>query len=600
MRRTFFAGFTATLFLVMLVQGGFAASGLINYQGRLTDKKGRPVTATVSVTFTFHDAEAGGNLLGGFSDTDQVTPDANGLYATLIGDDPDNLVPDSIFKSERVWLNVNINGEDLLPRKRLTSSGLAMTASSVMGGEVGRARFTAGTRIKAGDVVLLQEDGKIAPARYPGWNTVVACLPGAYYDFPDFACPIGPNRVLLAHPTAAQVAVVNEDKISLGNVVRFGGFDWMPYGGGQKLLGIAPIGEDRVLIGFPFYRSGPDGINTWNALSAVVASVDGTSLTLSAPSIDEDLKVYGGLSGASLGANQALLAAWTSEGDRPAKCVVVSITGEGAATSVVFGQPLELTASYQAPYVIECCPLSENPGKGLIFYYDTTNPGVLTAVVASVNGTGADATLSLGPKNVLQRYASLLPLSGNRVLACYGNTYDGTMRASMLTVSGNTVSSSALSIQGTGKAGSVTLMSSGKVCFVSGYEAFMAVIEGSSLVFGKPLRWADQARYPVPAGVESDRVVVVDRTVARLISAEDQGNYLTGLSTCIGVAESDALIGESCLVTIPGGITEQFSGLTPGARYYATETGLVKNPPGSGSCMFLGVALSPNKLQVWR
>lgn len=107
-----------------------AAPGIINYQGRLTDSSGNPVTTSVNVTFTFRDADSGGSQLGGgFSDTDSVTPDEDGIYATLIGDDPGNLVPDSVFESDSVWLNVNVGGEDLLPRLRMTSVGYAVRAS---------------------------------------------------------------------------------------------------------------------------------------------------------------------------------------------------------------------------------------------------------------------------------------------------------------------------------------------------------------------------------------------------------------------------------------------------------------------------------------
>jgi len=593
MRRTFFAGCTATLFLVMLVQGGFAASGLINYQGRLTDKKGRPVTATVSVTFTFHDAEAGGNLLGGFSDTDQVTPDGNGLYATLIGDDPDNLVPDSIFRAERVWLNVNINGENLLPRKRLTSSGLAMTASSVMGGEVGRARFAAGTRVQAGDVVLLQEDGTIWPARYPGWNTVVRPFPEIdyFYQYPASACRIGPNKVLIAVPCMARVALVDGHKINLGKVVPLPGFDSFYLDGPRQMIAIATLGENRALIASPEYRVGPQPPgNTWNVLTAAVATANGTSLTLSKGFAKEDYVVNRGISSCvSLGANQALI-----DG-----CIVATITGEGASASVVFGRK-----SFDFA-ILDCSPLSSSPGKALIIFNDSGNADIGTAVVATVSGTGPDATVSLGPKNVLGdkplAYRRLLELQDGRLLLCSGTGSPGEMQASILTVTGNSVSSSTPVVYGH-PGGVQALMSSGKVCFVNSgvAEADMATIEGTTLVFGERIRFSSLDDAYAPAGLENDKVLLVSSRWARIISAADQGNCPSGLNACIGVAESDAAKGETCLVTIPGGITEQFSGLIPGARYYATETGLFHTNPPSGGSDFLGVALTPNKLQVWR
>jgi len=105
----------------------FAAPRLINYQGMLTDKQGKPITTPVEVTFTFWDAETGGNQLGaGFSDPDTITPDADGIYSTLIGDDPGNLIPESVFSGDSVWLNVNIAGDNLANRMRITSAGFAI------------------------------------------------------------------------------------------------------------------------------------------------------------------------------------------------------------------------------------------------------------------------------------------------------------------------------------------------------------------------------------------------------------------------------------------------------------------------------------------
>ena len=117
--------------LTALASGAFAVPTLINYQGRLTDTGGDPIITPVDVTFTFYDQEAGGALLGGFTDTDVVTPNLQGVYATLIGDDPSNLVPESVFEADDVWLNVNVNGENLVPRKRIVSVGFAFRAAAL-------------------------------------------------------------------------------------------------------------------------------------------------------------------------------------------------------------------------------------------------------------------------------------------------------------------------------------------------------------------------------------------------------------------------------------------------------------------------------------
>lgn len=120
--------FSVIVLLCGLSPTVFAVPQLISYQGRLTDSDGKPLTKTVDVTFTFWNAEAGGSQLGSFSDTDSVTPSGDGLFSTLIGDDPDLLIPSDLFLADSVWLNINVNGTNLRPRTRMVSTGYAFEA----------------------------------------------------------------------------------------------------------------------------------------------------------------------------------------------------------------------------------------------------------------------------------------------------------------------------------------------------------------------------------------------------------------------------------------------------------------------------------------
>ncbi len=105
--------------------------GAINYQGQLLDSGGIPITTQVTVVFSLWDSVTTGTQLGSaWSDSDSVTPDANGVYSTEIGDDPGNLLPTSALASTSVWLNVNIDGEDLIPRTRFLSVPYAIKALS--------------------------------------------------------------------------------------------------------------------------------------------------------------------------------------------------------------------------------------------------------------------------------------------------------------------------------------------------------------------------------------------------------------------------------------------------------------------------------------
>ncbi len=110
---------TFALFLISTAL--FAVPGVISYQGRLADDAGLPVKTPVEVTFTFRDAETGGAQIGTFSDTDTITPSKDGLFATTIGDDPGNPIPESIFTNDSVWLNISVDGTNLAPRTRMIS-----------------------------------------------------------------------------------------------------------------------------------------------------------------------------------------------------------------------------------------------------------------------------------------------------------------------------------------------------------------------------------------------------------------------------------------------------------------------------------------------
>lgn len=115
---------------ILTIMGSLALAvpTVISYQGRLTNSSGQPITTAVDVTFTFWDAETGGNQFVGFTDTDSVTPSSNGTFTTTIGDDPGNPIPAAIFASDSVWLNISVGGTNLAPRTRMISAPYAMKA----------------------------------------------------------------------------------------------------------------------------------------------------------------------------------------------------------------------------------------------------------------------------------------------------------------------------------------------------------------------------------------------------------------------------------------------------------------------------------------
>ncbi|MFH1789637.1 MAG: tail fiber domain-containing protein [bacterium] len=105
------------IFAIAFVQAQRAEAaippGLITYQGKLLDN-GSLATTTKSATFTLHDALTGGNTL--HTTATSVVP-SDGLFSIDIS------ATSTIFRdNSAVYLQVQIDGETLSPRKRITAS----------------------------------------------------------------------------------------------------------------------------------------------------------------------------------------------------------------------------------------------------------------------------------------------------------------------------------------------------------------------------------------------------------------------------------------------------------------------------------------------
>ena len=129
--------------------------GYLNYQGKLADSYGNPLTGSFSFGFKLYGQAAGGAVL--FTDQTYTGPNAlnisNGVYSVQIGSMTPGGIPADIFFSPEVWLEISVAGgsslagaETLSPRERLTASPfafLALTAEK-LGAGVNIATFTAG------------------------------------------------------------------------------------------------------------------------------------------------------------------------------------------------------------------------------------------------------------------------------------------------------------------------------------------------------------------------------------------------------------------------------------------------------------------------
>ena len=146
--------------LALCLIAGFAAGGvpqLLNYQGKLADNLGKPVDASKQMVFEFYDAAAAGNLLEGFSETQQVIV-AKGIFNVLIGSATAGGVPASVFDHASVYLSVKVQGQELSPRQRLVSVAYAFRSAQAddAGALQGRASSDFALKTDLPDVTAMQ------------------------------------------------------------------------------------------------------------------------------------------------------------------------------------------------------------------------------------------------------------------------------------------------------------------------------------------------------------------------------------------------------------------------------------------------------------
>jgi hypothetical protein len=121
--------FKLLLFLPLLAAAlpAYAAfTHLINFQARLTDVDGNPVTEERSIVFNLYPAETGGTSL--LAETHTVTPDDAGIYTVLLGSVAGALA--GIDFNQDLWLEVAVAGETITPRYRLNPSPYAILAGT--------------------------------------------------------------------------------------------------------------------------------------------------------------------------------------------------------------------------------------------------------------------------------------------------------------------------------------------------------------------------------------------------------------------------------------------------------------------------------------
>jgi hypothetical protein len=94
----------------------------INYQGKLADKDGNPLTGTYNMAFYLFSSSSGGSAI--WSENHPSVQVTDGIYSVQLGD----LTVD-LFENNELYLEVEIEGETLVPRQQLTSTAFSMKAA---------------------------------------------------------------------------------------------------------------------------------------------------------------------------------------------------------------------------------------------------------------------------------------------------------------------------------------------------------------------------------------------------------------------------------------------------------------------------------------
>ncbi len=575
---------------------GLAAPGLINYQGRLTDSQGDPIVSPVTLTFSFWDAETGGNQLGsGFQDADLVTPDENGIYSTLIGDAPDLPVPESIFAGESVWLNVNVEGEDLGPRQRIASVGYALQATA---SDKVQALFEVESEspIEAGDVVALQENGKIRKGSGNRFSTSAVFTGNAAYIT---VTALDETRFLIAYRDQNQG---NRGVARIGQVSGYS-ISYSPNfvfnANGSSYICTAALDANTLVIAYVDEGNSSRG-------TAIVASASGSSIAFGPPTLFNAGQT-GEIAIAAMAADRFVVA-YRDRGNSHYGTVCV---GTVSGASIGFPAPGEVVFHSAATYMFAIAPLDSN--RFALAWQDQSDSGKGKALIGDLSNTpdyfsGAAGTLFNAANTP---YLSAAGLSSSRFVIAYEDSADACGKA-LLGDTGNGAglfAGSQPAVFNTASSNSVSAARLPDGRFAIAFGNALRDNEGT-VVFGDPalapnyfsgsfrsIFHAGACASMTAAALSPQRLIIAWQDLENSRSGwasvgELQAHY--GWGTALGISASAGATGDRIPVILEG-ISSGHSGLQSGSRYYALPDGSLSLETTD---VPLGLALSAERLMV--
>jgi hypothetical protein len=106
----------------------------VNYQGRLADDAGIPLTGSYGMSFALYDAAEGGTLIWG-PESHTAVPVSEGLFSVGLGSQTSGGIPTTTWNGDR-YLEITVGGETLAPRELIRSVPIAGMALTVPDGAI--------------------------------------------------------------------------------------------------------------------------------------------------------------------------------------------------------------------------------------------------------------------------------------------------------------------------------------------------------------------------------------------------------------------------------------------------------------------------------
>ncbi|MFA4844809.1 MAG: hypothetical protein WC632_07690, partial [Candidatus Margulisiibacteriota bacterium] len=238
MRKNIFStilGFFLIIIFLGIFGGGpaqAAVPGRLNYEGRLVDSLGTPVTSTRTMSFKIHDSQTSGSILW-TSSTYYITPEASGVFSVILGSQGDP-ISSGIFSGADRYLEITVDGEKMSPRTQVVTSPFSFRsadADTVGGNYPADFVSVTGGRITG----LLTVEGNVAANYFIGDGSRLTGISGGV--------TIGAGSITTEKLADAAVTSVKMDQnIALTGTLTAGAFS----GGAAGLTG---LGIGNLVIG---------------------------------------------------------------------------------------------------------------------------------------------------------------------------------------------------------------------------------------------------------------------------------------------------------------------------------------------------------------